>query len=101
MDDDNLDNVDDQVADLDHGGGGKLNMSHEDLEHAMSGSNIVPKALPQITPDSISSQPPNFMNNRGQNHNQRQTLGTKRRHSGKDGNITKHVFIVLSGPILK
>ena len=62
----------------------------EDIENIMSGSNIMPKALPQVTPDSQHNTNlnagQNYQAQRAQNHHHNQRSGgIKRRHSGKDG----------------
>ena len=55
-----------------------------DLEHEMSATNVVPKPLPQVTPDAVTSPPPtsypskNARSSGGHGHQ-------KRRHSGRDG----------------
>jgi len=61
----------------------------EDIENMMSGSNIVPKALPQVTPDSqnhlnTGQHNQGYQANRYQNHHNR-GQAIKRRHSGKGG----------------
>ena len=59
----------------------------EDIENIMAGSNIVPKPLPQVTPDSQNSAQ-NWNNPAAGNRFQNQrTHAMKRRHSGKDGKI--------------
>ena len=61
----------------------------EDIENIMSGSNIMPKALPQVTPDSQNNANVNAGQNqsyqaRAQNHHHNQrSAAIKRRHSGK------------------
>ncbi len=60
----------------------------EDIENIMSGSNIVPKALPAVTPDSMPQaqhQAYNHLAGANRNHHQR-SAAVKRRHSGKEGN---------------
>jgi len=60
----------------------------EDIENMMSGSNIVPKALPQVTPDSqnhLGQQNQSYQANRYQNHHNQRGQAIKRRHSGKGG----------------
>jgi len=73
----------------------------EDIENMMSGSNILPKALPQVTPDSQNhlnagqhvqqhghQQRPQHQNQfparNAQNHHNQRGSAVKRRHSGKE-----------------
>ena len=62
----------------------------EDIENIMAGSNIVPKALPQITPDSMSNAPNNSVVPSRNNHQQ---YNLKRRHSGKDAGMCKYFLM--------
>ena len=82
----------------------------EDIENMMSGSNILPKALPQVTPDSQNhlnaghhvqhhghQQHPQHQNQfparNAQNHHNQRSSAVKRRHSGKEaGKYRKRKF---------
>merc|ERR1719412_1217138 len=65
----------------------------EDIENCMAGSNIVPKPLPQVTPDSLAAAAAagsggggaghHTMQSYAANRNHHQRTAIKRRHSGK------------------
>ena len=64
----------------------KVPKYNEDIENIMSGNKIVPKPLPQITPDQIQATPTqhqNQYNSASRNHGTRSAM--KRRYSSKDG----------------
>ena len=56
----------------------------EDIENLMSGSKIVPKPLPQVTPDGAALAPQSQHYGSAARHNSR---ALKRRHSGRDGTL--------------
>ena len=63
---------------------------------SLSGSNIVPKALPQVTPDSqnhhmnqMGHQNQNYQQARNVNHYNQRGNAVKRRHSGVNGKYRK------------
>ena len=90
----NLDLGEDQVPDLQQN---RMVRFSEDIENIMSGSNIVPKPLPQVTPDSVAShgmqhhqQQAYHHTTAARNHNRGQAM--KRRHSGKEGIGLRFLF---------
>ena len=61
----------------------------EDIENIMSGNKIVPKPLPQVTPDMAGTTPHHPTGHQNQYHsasrNHQTRSAMKRRYSSKDG----------------
>ena len=62
----------------------------EDLENMMSGTKIVPKALPRPLPEGSASVNSQSQYGASRQHNSNKAV--KRRHSGRDG-MSKNYFI--------
>ena len=63
----------------------------EDLENMMSGTKIVPKALPRPLPEGSASAV-NSQSQYGASRQHNSNKAVKRRHSGRDG-MSKNYFI--------
>ena len=76
---------------------------NEDIENIMSGNKIVPKPLPQVTPDMAATTPNQHHHGHHQNQhhsaNSRTNHGTrsamKRRYSSKDGKNSRKFSKIL------